>query len=156
MIMTTGGSRHMPFFLMLACASAGALGPTILYREDGEVVTCPAESREAHDACVRSYKSVGFRYMPAAYWGVGLGKAPPLRVALVAADSPAAASGIVTGDVLLELDGRPVRRVTDVLAIVDEKRPGDTLRATLEREGTAISVESVLAERPRHEARGAP
>jgi PAS domain S-box-containing protein len=48
----------------------------------------------------------------------------------IAAHSPAAASGLRAGDVLLSIDGRPVETVEDVLAAMHAGRPGTGLTYT--------------------------
>jgi C-terminal processing protease CtpA/Prc len=147
----------MLILLMLACAWASPITSTLLYREDGEVARCPSESRDAHDTCVRDRKSLGFQEVPKVYWGVALAKEPPpLRAVSIAIDSPAAASGLLAGDLILELDGRPVRRLTDVFAVPEEKRPGDKLDASIEREGRRMAIQSVLRERHQGERTAAP
>jgi S1-C subfamily serine protease len=52
-------------------------------------------------------------------------------VADVADDSPAAGAGVVRGDILLELGGRPTDSRSDVLNVLNEFEPGDEVEATL-------------------------
>jgi S1-C subfamily serine protease len=59
---------------------------------------------------------------------------------------PAEKAGIKAGDILLELDGRPVTEET-VGAALEKKQPGDEVEATLLRAGKREKVRVVLGER---------
>ena len=52
------------------------------------------------------------------------------------------------GDVLVAIDGHPVRNSSDVVRIVTELRPGATSTFTFYRDGSRRQVRIVLAERP--------
>ncbi len=53
------------------------------------------------------------------------------------------------GDVLVAVDGRPIRSASDVVRVVTERlRPGDTAVFTIERNGARRRVQLVLGERP--------
>lgn len=45
---------------------------------------------------------------------------------------PAAQAGLARGDVLLEVDGEPVRSLADLRAILDRHRPGDRVTVTVQ------------------------
>jgi putative serine protease PepD len=65
----------------------------------------------------------------------------------VVPESPAARAGIVAGDVLLELDGRPVADLGAFAAALKAYEPGDKVIAKLRR-ADAESLKTVdLAER---------
>lgn len=55
---------------------------------------------------------------------------------------PADRAGLVRGDILLEVDGEPVRSLADLRAILSRHRPGDTVRMTV-RHGDERRVRSV-------------
>ncbi|HEX7898629.1 MAG TPA: PDZ domain-containing protein [Planctomycetota bacterium] len=59
---------------------------------------------------------------------------------------PAATAGVKAGDILLELDGKPVTEET-VGAALESKKPGDEIEATLLRGGKREKVRIRLAER---------
>ncbi len=51
------------------------------------------------------------------------------------ADSPAAAAGLKSGDVLLQIDGKPVAGAAQVLKAVAGKAPGEAVKVRLLRQG---------------------
>ena len=59
---------------------------------------------------------------------------------------PAEKAGLKAGDILLELDGKPVTEET-VGALLETKKPGDEVEATLLRGGKREKVKIKLAER---------
>jgi serine protease Do/serine protease DegQ len=56
-------------------------------------------------------------------------------VTLVERDSPAERAGVAVGDLIVEVDGRPVRRVEDVRNIVGLVPVGETIELRLVRDG---------------------
>jgi S1-C subfamily serine protease len=52
--------------------------------------------------------------------------------------------GVQVGDVILALNGRPVRRVADLLAALDERAPGETARLLLLRDGARLEIAVTL------------
>jgi S1-C subfamily serine protease len=64
-------------------------------------------------------------------------------VAQASADAPLAG-----GDVVVAIDGSPVRTMDDVTSLVARHRPGDGVAVELLRDGRRITVEVVLQERP--------
>jgi S1-C subfamily serine protease len=63
-------------------------------------------------------------------------------------DSPAASAGLRYADVLSRLDGRPVRSMEDVSAILDAHEPGDVVAAEVRSGGQVRDVRATLADRP--------
>ena len=59
---------------------------------------------------------------------------------------PAEKAGVKAGDILLELDGKPVTEET-VGRVLEGKKPGDEVEATLLRGGKREKVKILLAER---------
>lgn len=53
-------------------------------------------------------------------------------------------SGLRTGDVILAIDGRPLRRVSELLAELDRRAPADVVTLTLLREGARLEVAVTL------------
>ena len=67
-----------------------------------------------------------------------------LYISAVSDTSDAAAKGVKPGDILTHVNGIPVRRTDDVLAIRDAMQVGDTLTLTLYRDGETFDVEIEL------------
>ncbi len=63
--------------------------------------------------------------------------------------SPADRAGIMPGDVVQQIDGRPVRNSDDMVDILRLKKPGDTIQLRLWREGKQITLSAVLGQYPR-------
>lgn len=53
-------------------------------------------------------------------------------------------SGFQTGDIILEVEGRPLRRVAELLAALDRHAPGDTLTLTILRDGARLGIAVTL------------
>jgi S1-C subfamily serine protease len=66
----------------------------------------------------------------------------------VQAGSPAASAGVVMGDVLWALDGRPVQDTADVQAMLGPDRVGTTVRASVLRGGQPLELTITVGERP--------
>ena len=64
-------------------------------------------------------------------------------------DSGAAAGGIRTGDVIVAVDGIPLRSMGDLVAEVRRRAPGMTVAFDVLRDGQELRIEVVLGERPR-------
>jgi len=62
------------------------------------------------------------------------------------ARGPAQKAGMKPGDILVALDGKPVSEET-ILEILDARKPGDTVEATVVRNGKREALKIVLAER---------
>jgi len=67
----------------------------------------------------------------------------------VETDSPAGTAGLLLGDVLLALDGKPVTDIDDLHAALRGDIVGKTVKATLIRGGEVHEVEITVAERGR-------
>jgi serine protease Do len=59
----------------------------------------------------------------------------------VQAASPAAKAGIVSGDVIAEVNGTTVKDARDVARGIGEVRPGNTVKLTIRRNGKIETVE---------------
>jgi S1-C subfamily serine protease len=63
-------------------------------------------------------------------------------------DSPAAAAGLQDADMLSKLDGRPVRTMDDVAAILARHAPGDVVSVEVRSGGQPRGLKAKLADRP--------
>jgi S1-C subfamily serine protease len=108
---------------------------------------------EAHRSISHAYLGIDGQDEPGALVSLGSGKAG-VRVHAVDPGGPAARAGILGdgnvagGDVILALDGRPVHSMADVDDAVSRHRPGDGVAVELSRDGSRLTVQVQLAERP--------
>ncbi|MCA9727341.1 MAG: PDZ domain-containing protein, partial [Candidatus Eisenbacteria bacterium] len=71
----------------------------------------------------------------------------PVGIVRVLADSPADLAGILPGDRILALNGRPVTTVDDVSEWIGRTHPGDAVVLSLLRNGESVAVEARIADR---------
>ncbi|MEZ4234626.1 MAG: trypsin-like peptidase domain-containing protein [Myxococcota bacterium] len=69
-------------------------------------------------------------------------------VTSVTDDTPAARSGMRTGDVVLEVDGRTIATKSDLVSSIGNNQPGDEVELTIERDGKVSRLKVTLTERP--------
>lgn len=71
-------------------------------------------------------------------------KAAGALISEVQPDTPGAKAGLQTGDVVIELDGKPVADAGQLQMTVGQKRPGDTIHLQVVRDGKPMSVAVTL------------
>src|SRR6266511_15779 len=89
----------------------------------------------------------GTRPLPANLAG-GLGRSRALEVVQLLDGSPAAAAGIRPGDLILELDGRPIEGVGDLQRLLDGGVVGRRVGVRLSRDGRTIDLGLTPVELP--------
>jgi S1-C subfamily serine protease len=110
-------------------------------------------SLQAHRNVSHAYLGIAAGDGPRALVSLGAGRAG-VRVREVDPDGPAARAGILGdgsvagGDVIVSVDGEPVDSMADVDDVVSRHRPGDGLPIVLERNGSRLTVQVMLSERP--------
>ena len=67
-------------------------------------------------------------------------------VASVVPDGPAARGGLEAGDVIVELGGRPIAHMPDLVLALRARSPGDRVDATVVRSGGTTTLEVTLGE----------
>ena len=72
-------------------------------------------------------------------------KATGAVVSNVTADSPGDKGGLKTGDVITELDGKPVSDAGELQVQVGQRQPGDTIHLQVMRDGKPMSVAVTLS-----------
>jgi S1-C subfamily serine protease len=85
--------------------------------------------------------------------GLGLDELAPeeraaaagVRVREVLPGGAAEAADVQAGDLLVAVEGRPVRKVAEAIAALQLKRPGEALSLTLVRDGETVTRDIVLA-----------
>jgi S1-C subfamily serine protease len=80
---------------------------------------------------------------------LGLEHDRALLVAMIDPEGPSAAGGLLVGDVVVAIGGKPVAEPEDVLKVLDGDTPGRTLPLELVRGGRREQVEILIGERPR-------
>ena len=84
---------------------------------------------------------------PGATMGVSLGnswRGDGARVGDLSAGGGAEQAGIQTGDVIVEIDGKPVADSTELVVTVRAKAPGDTITVTVQRNGQSVDIPVTL------------
>ncbi len=87
----------------------------------------------------------------------GESKEPPAKVAFVHKNSPADRAGILPGDIVTRFAGVPVHRFPQLVRLVRDHQPGETIRLSLQRDDSALELDvtlerKVAAEPPVHAA----
>src|SRR6185295_18200537 len=76
------------------------------------------------------------------------GRERALLVVGVTSGSPAAAAGVLVGDVLLEFDGQQIESPEDLLDLLLGDRVGRAVRLKVLRGGTVVEFSVTVGERP--------
>ncbi len=84
--------------------------------------------------------------------GLASGTEAGLIVVSVEEHGPAEAAGIIVGDIITALDGKPVSDTSDVQSVLDPQRVGKPLAVQLLRGGTVTDVNLTVGERPQRGA----
>lgn len=83
-----------------------------------------------------------------------------VTVAHVWQNSPAATAGVQVGDVITSIDGTEIKDANALIGIVARKAPGSQMSMQVLRDGTPMTLQVVLAERPNFDeltqSQGAP
>ena len=69
-------------------------------------------------------------------------------IGTVRAGGPAAAAGLKSGDVITAIDGHPILNANKLTAAVSSHSPGDTLKITVTRGGSSLTITATLGTRP--------
>ena len=105
----------------------------------------------AHGRIPRGYLGVGLQPIPIPEHlksKLNLQSSSGLIAVSVDADAPAGQAGILIGDILLDLAGRPMHRPENVQEVLDGESIGKAMRARILRAGNIMNVEITAGERP--------
>jgi len=86
---------------------------------------------------------------PAAAESFKLGGTRGARIAGVLRGGPADKAGVKPGDVLFEIQGKPVPDPATMLNLVAALAPGDTARMKLKRKGGDVDASITIGRRPK-------
>lgn len=106
------------------------------------------EALLAHGRVRRGYIGIGSQpvRLPAAL-NEQLGQETGLLVVSVEPASPAESAGVLLGDVLVSLNGQPLRRLEELLAYLSEDRIGTAMPLRIVRGGQLQEITMVIGER---------
>jgi S1-C subfamily serine protease len=121
----------------------------------------PIDTAKALIPALQSLRNVSHAYLgisaadePGSLVALGNPGKAGVQVRKVDPDGPAARAGILgagdmaAGDVILSVDGQAVRSMADIDDIVSRHRPGDGIPVVLARDGSRLTVQVQLSERP--------
>jgi len=77
-----------------------------------------------------------------------LSRSSGILVAEVTRGGPAAKAGILQGDIIVKIDDEEMVESSDVLVAIRDRKPGETVDVTLDRNGTTLVIAVALEERP--------
>jgi S1-C subfamily serine protease len=75
------------------------------------------------------------------------GDAPGLRLSGVTAGSPADLGGLKAGDLIVELDGKPIKDLYSYSDALYARKPGDQVTIVLVRDGQRLTRRVTLGKR---------
>lgn len=78
----------------------------------------------------------------------GLSRSSGVLVAEVTLNGPADKAGIKRGDIIFKIGDREMVTSSDLLVAIRDKKPGDRVQVTLDRDGQTSTVTVTLQERP--------
>ena len=78
----------------------------------------------------------------------GLSRSSGILVAEVTANGPADKAGIQQGDIIVKVDDEDMVESSDLLVAIRDKKPGDVVQVTFDRNGTEMTLSVTLEERP--------
>ncbi|MGI5940190.1 MAG: S1C family serine protease [Thermoleophilia bacterium] len=78
----------------------------------------------------------------------GLSRSSGVLVAEVTLNGPADKAGIKRGDIIFKIGDREMVTSSDLLVAIRDKKPGDRVQVTLDRDGRTSTVTVTLQERP--------
>ncbi len=80
------------------------------------------------------------------------GNDPRTRGALVTGlanrNSPAAAAGMLPDDLIVEVDGQPIRDMGHLMRVIGNAMAGSTVHLKVQRDGTELAIAVELKSRP--------
>ena len=139
--------RTFVFGIALA-AAAGVTGIVVAAPHANK----PADQDKTHDAPVSLTPSrgrLGFAATPMApelrtHFGAPADRG--VLVEEVRPDRPAARAGLQVGDIVLDVDGAPVHSSREIIDAIADRKKGDTVEMTVERNKQEVKLEAKLVD----------
>ena len=69
-------------------------------------------------------------------------------MAEVASGGPAEKAGIQQGDIIIAIDGQDMTESSHLMVAIRDKKPGDTVQVTIDRNGSTQDIAVTVEERP--------
>lgn len=145
-------------FSALLTTVVGCVTPsTMMVNREGKVVRCAtagygygvagaiamSTAQQSHDRCVKDAQVLGFVPFPTATLGFDADtKSRPMRI--IAVKENAEAAGLRAGDLLLEVDSKPIENFFSVITIMNTKKPGDRVDIKIQRDDQ-VMLRTVVA-----------
>ncbi len=132
--------------------NSGGLSRPFATTLPGETVGRVLEQLASHGYVRRGWLGAGMQAvrLPASLRSsLGLDRDGGLLVTTIETDSPAAAGGLLLGDVIVGIDGHPVEEPEDVVKVLGGDTVGRLLTLDLVRGGRSEKIEVRVGERPR-------
>jgi S1-C subfamily serine protease len=122
----------------------------------GGVLTIPSSTLEKVVPQLLEKGSITRGYLGAGLQPVTLPQAANkhgsgLLVVMVAEGGPAERAGLLVGDILVAIEGKPIAATTDVLPALDAEKVNKPVKVRLLRGGKAMDVDVVVGEKPRRQ-----
>ncbi|OFW61269.1 MAG: hypothetical protein A2133_10620 [Actinobacteria bacterium RBG_16_64_13] len=145
----------------LANASAQVIGINVAYESPvsgavnigfaipSVVVTKVADEIISTGKATHAYLGVGTQTVTADLQRqFALSRSSGILVAEVTQGGPAGKAGIQQGDIIVKIDDQEMVKSSDLLVAVRDKKPGDSVQVTLDRDGATMVLTAILEERP--------
>lgn len=133
--------------LLVGCASPSAL----LVANNGTVMRCNATgwgwmgvpvAYSALNSCVNDFKRLGYVELSDAHIGIKTLPTDPFKI--VEVSDPAKEAGVRIGDILVELDGKPLLQWVSLYEILSKKMAGDRVSIKVNRDGKVMDFSVVM------------
>lgn len=141
--------RKMALFFALLPLSGILAAPASAQQDDGAPVSILVMKKTAGDEKARGFLGVAPAPVPEPLAEqLGLEEGTGVVIDHVVPDSPAAEAGLKRHDVLVAVDGEPIRSPDDLREKIGAHRPGDEVRLTVIQRGERKEITVQLAEAP--------
>jgi len=139
----------------LVAADGAFIGMNSSLLARGACVTLPAVTLSRVAGSIKAYGRVKRGFLGVNAQGVrlpaslaeSLDQETGLLLAAVEQGSPAEAAGLMVGDILVALDGQPVRHMDDLMALLSSDRVGKVLPVRAVRGGQIVEIPVTVGER---------